>query len=88
VIVCSIFFSCFNKFGNYAERGEPDKGHLATDIVSAYNLNVFRVINTIVTNDDYGAFSIKKWGVHLLSGRIQCFRFSGKQGIQLSGLLV
>ncbi|MDF2884009.1 MAG: hypothetical protein K0R54_4575 [Clostridiaceae bacterium] len=62
ILVCSVFFSCFNKFGNYAERGEPDKGHLATDIVSAYNLNVFRVINTIVTNEDYGTFIIKNNG--------------------------
>ena len=62
IIVCSIFFSCFNKFGNYAERGEPDKGHLATDKVSAYNLSVFQALNTIVTNDDYGTFIIEDDG--------------------------
>lgn len=62
IIVCSMFFSWFNKFGNYAERGEPDKGHLATDIVSAYNLSVFQALNTIVTNDDYGTFIIEDNG--------------------------
>lgn len=60
--VCLMFFSCFNKFGNYGERGEPDKGHLATDIVSAYNLSIYQVLNTIVTNDDYGIFIIKNNG--------------------------
>lgn len=62
IIVCSIFFSCFNKFGNYAERGEPDKGHLATDKVSWYNLYVFKDLNTIVTNNDYGTFIIENSG--------------------------
>ena len=57
-----IFFNCINKFGNYAERGEPDKGRLATDKVSAYNLYVFQEINTIVINEDYGTFIIKNDG--------------------------
>lgn len=57
-----IFFNCFNEIGNYAERGEPDRGHLAGDIASWYNLYVYQDLNTIVTDKKYGEFVIMKNG--------------------------
>jgi len=57
-----IFLNCFNEIGNYAERGEPDKGHLAGDIASWYNLYVYQDLNTIVTDKKYGEFVIMKNG--------------------------
>jgi len=57
-----IFFDFFSKIGNYAERGEPDKGHLAGDKASWYNLYVYQELNTIVTDEKFGAFVIMKNG--------------------------
>ncbi len=62
VITIVLFFNCFNKLGNYSQRGEPYKGKLASDVASAYNLQVFQELNTIVTNEDYGEFILKRNG--------------------------
>ena len=85
VIICTILVTCFNKFGNYGERGDADRGRLASDIVSAYNLYVFKGLNTIVTNDDYGTFILKKDGSFIyFPGDHNVLDF-GKKVIQYKG---